>query len=436
MSFPASGYLSNAARTEGEMKTALEDQLKGIKQVPGAGVTQQALTISGGSITPASGASGIIAVDTEAAAATDDLTNIVQTNIDDNSLLVIRNANAARSVVVKHNTGGAGQISLAYGGNVTLSTTLQFLLLKREDTTWIELDRFPLPLTTKGDLLARTTTDLARVAVGANGKVLNADSTDANGVAWVSRSQPGWASFGNASKNNAPTPTTKYDLIVNDVAFWEPTSGNTYFKRTVATLTVDTAVAGPAANGRDQAGAFSASIWLYFYWIYNPGTDTVAGTVSMTGPATGPALPSGYTAWAYAGAVRYNGASNLVPTRMAGNWRHYETEQNALSGGTATTETAVSLTSLVPPTAGLFRLGGAMTVQSTEGAVYLRAVTGSNARTVYAFGASGETNQSGWGDVMLPNISQQFYYLWTSAITARSFNAWLYGYEEAISHGA
>lgn len=294
---------------------------------------------------------------------------------------------------------------------------------------------FPCLLTNHGDILARATSGPVRVPVGANGKVLFADSTASGGVDWATRATQGWSVHGNNSRNNSGTPTTKYDLTCSDVGFWEPASGNSYFKRAVSTLTVDTGVAGPAVNGRDQAGAFSSNQWLYFYAIYNPGSDTVAGIVSLTGPSSGPTLPSGYTAWAYFGAVRWNGSSNLVPTRMAGNWRYYETEQSALSGGTATTETAVSLTSLIPATASRFQIGGAMTLQSTSGHVKLRTISGSDARLVYGFAASGETNVTGWGDLILPNISQQFYYLWSSAITARSFDAMLYGYEEVLTRG-
>lgn len=41
------------------------------------------------------------------------------------------------------------------------------------------------PLTTKGDLLSRTSSTTVRVPVGTDGYVLVADSTNANGVAWA-----------------------------------------------------------------------------------------------------------------------------------------------------------------------------------------------------------------------------------------------------------
>lgn len=144
MSFPAAGYLSNAARTEGEMKTSFEDWLKMTKQVPGAGMAEQALTIATGSVTPASGSSGSLIIDTEAAAATDDLTNIAQTNFDDGSELLIRCASSARVVVIKNAAGGAGQFTLKTGGDFTLGDTARhWLLVKRTGALWQEVARYP-----------------------------------------------------------------------------------------------------------------------------------------------------------------------------------------------------------------------------------------------------------------------------------------------------
>ena len=140
---PALNYLSNAARTEGEQKVAFEDQLAGIKQIPGSGITETTLTIATGSVTPPSGGPGIFMIDTEAAAAQDDLANIVQTNLPDGALLLIRPANNARVVTLLHNAGGAGQISLRTGGAFTLGDPTHWLLLKRTGTTWVEVLRAP-----------------------------------------------------------------------------------------------------------------------------------------------------------------------------------------------------------------------------------------------------------------------------------------------------
>ena len=167
MSFPAIGYLNNAARTEGEMKTAFEDLNKAARQIPGAGVADQALTIASGSVTPALGSSNILVVDTEASAAIDDLTNIVLTNIDDGALVYVRNANAARVVVAKHSAGGSGQLSLSTGGDFVLADPdRHWLLLKRNGTLFLEVARFPsadlAPLLSKSANYTTTPADRAR----------------------------------------------------------------------------------------------------------------------------------------------------------------------------------------------------------------------------------------------------------------------------------
>lgn len=51
---PASGYPSNASRTEGEMKQYFEDIRSNVEEHLG-GAAESELTISGGSITPRSG---------------------------------------------------------------------------------------------------------------------------------------------------------------------------------------------------------------------------------------------------------------------------------------------------------------------------------------------------------------------------------------------
>lgn len=137
--FSAANYLSNAGRTEAEMKTAFEDNLQATKQIPGAGEPRTVLTIASGSVTPTIGVHGI---DTEGAASTDDLTNIVQTNLPDGSGLIIKPSAAGHSIVVKHAAGGAGQISLTGSADFTMTDIRTHLYLQRVGTQWNEIGRF------------------------------------------------------------------------------------------------------------------------------------------------------------------------------------------------------------------------------------------------------------------------------------------------------
>uniref|UniRef100_UPI0025470740 hypothetical protein n=1 Tax=Dongia deserti TaxID=2268030 RepID=UPI0025470740 len=137
--------LPNAFRNavnQGVAKQAFEDLRDFVAQGLG-GAAESTLTIATGVVTPTS---GLHAIDTEAAAATDDLDTIAQTNLQDGQLLTIRIANAARLVRVRHNIGGTGKILLQGGSNFTLANTSAFLMLKRVGTSWEEIARFVGPL--------------------------------------------------------------------------------------------------------------------------------------------------------------------------------------------------------------------------------------------------------------------------------------------------
>lgn len=144
--FPVVNHISNSARTEGEVKADLEAMLAATKQIPGAAQSELTNTIAGGSITPA-GSGGVIVIDTESAAATDDLATIVQTNYPDGSWLAVRNANAARTVVLKHAATGSGQLLLDRAADCHLKDAKQWVVLKRSGTDWVEVWRSPCRLT-------------------------------------------------------------------------------------------------------------------------------------------------------------------------------------------------------------------------------------------------------------------------------------------------
>ena len=238
-------------------------------------------------------------------------------------------------------------------------------------------------------------------------------------------SSGGYRVTGLVGANNSGTPNTLYDLVANQVVLWNPTDGGTVTRTDTGTLTNTVTTAGPAANGRDQAGAFSTSSWVHFYFIWN-GT-TLATLSSATAPPTGPTPPSGYGYWAYAGAVRFNGSSQLIPTRMRGSWMTYETLLNALSNGTATTETAVSISGLIPPNTlqwkgQMWNTGvqadGAGSVNALHVLRYISGVTILQIRssaTLLTANAGAYSLSTGF---LMPNQAQNFYYL--HAITAGS----------------
>lgn len=229
---PASGYLSNSIRNEGEMKTALEDLLAGMKQIPGSGVAETTLTISSGSITPPSGGPGVFMIDTEAAAATDDLTNIVQTNIPDGSLLLIRQANSARDVTVKHSAGGAGQIVLRSGADYTFATTSTWMLVKRTGSLWNEVFRSGTEYLEGATVSADPTTALG-VASKQYADQHGFTTGDAK-LTWKTAADTGWVladdkkigsgSSGANGRANADTEAL-YTLLWNNIIdAWAPVS--------------------------------------------------------------------------------------------------------------------------------------------------------------------------------------------------------------------
>lgn len=166
---PAASYLSNSSRTEGEMKTGLEDQLAGIKQLQGGSVIST-LVLATDTATPTG---GIHQVDTEGGAATDDLKNIAVTNIPDGRLLILSNVSASRTVRVWHSAGGSGQILLNSGNHFQLGDPSHYLILQRRNTSWQEIARFPsadlVPLLTKSANYTVVYADRGRHIIGVSG---------------------------------------------------------------------------------------------------------------------------------------------------------------------------------------------------------------------------------------------------------------------------
>jgi hypothetical protein len=198
-------------------------------------------------------------------------------------------------------------------------------------------------------------TRYAAVAGSATQTFSIAKGTAVTHAAAISQVQDSSRVVGLIGGNDATTPSTIYDVSFASVSMREPATGVVYTVVNGA-FNVNAATAGPVINGRDQSAVFAASQWLRLFAIYNPTTAATAGIFSLASATTGPALPSGYTSWAYLGSIYWGSGSTLALGNMRGARFMYSTSIAAISSGTATSLTAVPIPTLVPPECGWFEL--------------------------------------------------------------------------------
>ena len=108
-----------------------------VAQLPG-GDEREALTITAGSITPTR---ATIMVETEAAAASDDLDSIASTSLPEGAVISIQSADASRQVTLRHAQGGADQIFLSSGTTFVLADPTMRIWFVRYVTGWVEIAR-------------------------------------------------------------------------------------------------------------------------------------------------------------------------------------------------------------------------------------------------------------------------------------------------------
>ena len=215
----------------------------------------------------------------------------------------------------------------------------------------------------------------------------------------------GWAR-GITATNNSATPDTQFDLDADTVILGCPTCGHVVRINPGAAITNNVSTAGPAANGRDQSGAFTADTFIHFYWIWN-GT-TLATLSSATAPPTSIAstLPTGYTHWAYCCAI-YFPSSALRVSYVRGAWVYHSSVVSLVSAGTSTSEAAITLTAFVPTNALAYQIRTlANLIAATATTVRTRVVTGVDYHVFNNDGAGGVTT----GPVMIVPYTGNLYY--------------------------
>lgn len=256
---------------------------------------------------------------------------------------------------------------------------------------------------------------------GTAGHVWTSSDTLGNG-AWVaapsSTSVGTYAARGIFCTNNTGTPTTQYDLDADSIVLRNTSDQIVVRHNPGAAITNNISTAGPAANGRDQAGAFTANTFIHFYWIWN-GT-TLATISSASAPPTGPTLPATYTHWAYAGAIFINGAGELALTYIRGNRVYKQTRNYFTTTANATSATNISIGSDVPSNALDYEILYLGIIISTAGGLAearFNALTPANGQlltleaALTGLGASQVTYLFS-GKTILPYVTGNFRYNW------------------------
>lgn len=233
---PAAGYLENAARTNAEMKAALE-AVRDIMAETIGGEARYELTIASGSVTPPEGAGGgVFRLDTEGNAATDTLDTIGQTNTRDGQIIIVMAENASRVVTINHAAGGTGQILLEDSTDFTFASLNAWILLQRRSTDWVELARH-VPIEDATALTSIATDDLLWVwdeSAGTMKKITPPNLVTAGLGASLVHLQT-ITTAGAQSNADLTLDLTNYDEFLIFVDNWSPnTAGSGFWLRSSA----------------------------------------------------------------------------------------------------------------------------------------------------------------------------------------------------------
>lgn len=223
----------------------------------------------------------------------------------------------------------------------------------------------------------------------------------------------------NGSRNSGTA--TRLDLAADAVIF-QASGGSIAIETAVASIACDIATAGPAAGGRDQAGAFSSGATVHFHFIRkNDGTKSLLASLS----ATAPTLPTGYTSWAYATTLVMSG-SNLPLVYVAGSRVMFQSGVSivATSTATPTSNTSASVAAAVPANALSFDIQSYLdnaTATSNIYYVWIGAASGASLfrNVIYVLSSGGSATHTMTGS--LPNVGRLVWYIGTSALNRFGF---------------
>ena len=278
----------------------------------------------------------------------------------------------------------------------------------------------------------------ARPAAGTSGRYYFANDTGQigafygdNGTSWeqlATATPAGTNLIRGLSGAPGASPLTQYAVTAEMVQLRNPQTHGILLYRASTSITNNAATAGPAANGRDRANAFSdGNRFIHLYYIGGAGQAlaTLSSTCSSANVGGGdcsiyggPTLPTGYTHWAYIGAVQW-GALGFTPTDVRGARSCYRFATSTLYNGSATALTAVSTASVAAANALGIQFGAILdgnTAVTGGASISTTNAMGSSPFMTMSVEATGgnqthQTSDSFW----IPLVSNQIYYQVTNA---------------------
>lgn len=362
------------------------------------------------------------------------------------------------------------------GNNVRLGigTAGQLLGIVGGLPAWVNPPTTSSPLTTKGDIYVYSTTN-TRLPVGTNGFVLTADSTQATGLSWklptsgtvtsVGLSAPTQFTVTGSPITGSGTLGLSWNNQTSNFGFYGPTSGaaavptfrapvlndsawpSDYLSglkliwNSATSISVGTGEAVIPSTGLLETVSstltlsglsLSASTFYHVYLFDNAGTPTIeCVTTAPAAPYQGTArTKTGDTTRRYMGSVLTDASNNVVQFShvsdriIYSNGASSASPYRVLSGGTATTSTAISCAGIVPTTC--TALYARCINLSTNQTVFFQQATGSMTFISVVFTGGGIPNQNLLADI--PTTTQQAAYFYSSAPSGGGAFLDIYGY--------
>ena len=226
--------------------------------------------------------------------------------------------------------------------------------------------------------------------------------------------------------------TTTTQQYTADLAILHDANGNTV---TLANLdeTNNVGTAGPIAGGRDQSGAFTASSWIHFFFIYNPVTGDVS-SLSSASPTT-PTLPTGYTFFVRVGTAYFTSGSVLLLSYQMGDLVTYNIQWVKWDSHADSANESIDVSAYIPTTAklihGTIGLSAGTTARKMRvsanwaGAIRAGALCDAQGTGDVSYGVSGEKNFT------LPILASQTLY-WSTETNNDIYAVGITGYTDDL----